>query len=138
MPDNLGEPSHVLMRKVAARRAFSRQARRRERGARADRRIRRLLCGAGACLRADRHVAHDLCASAQGPDAIVEWVAGTGLRPFLAPLAPDERQAFLARYRDEIAAAYPPLADGRRTAAVPAAVHRGAARRRGPARLMFR
>jgi trans-aconitate 2-methyltransferase len=48
-----------------------------------------------------------------GPDAIIEWVSGTGLRPYLNPLDKDERGAFLAAYRHEIAAAYPPLRDGR-------------------------
>ena len=41
------------------------------------------------------------------PEAIVKWVEGAGLRPFLAPLSSDERQQFLARYREAIEAAYP-------------------------------
>jgi len=48
-----------------------------------------------------------------GPEAIVEWVKGTGLRPFIDPLPPDEREAFLARYLEAIAAAYPRAVDGR-------------------------
>jgi trans-aconitate 2-methyltransferase len=113
MPDNLDQPSHVLMREVAGRAPFSAK-----------------LAGAAAAREgigsfADYYAAlAPVCAGIDvwrttyvhalgGPDAIVDWVAGTGLRPFLAPLAPDERQAFLAQYRDEIAAAYPPLADGR-------------------------
>ena len=48
-----------------------------------------------------------------GPDAVVDWVKGTGLRPFIDPLTPDERQEFLTRYRDCIAQAYPPIADGK-------------------------
>jgi trans-aconitate 2-methyltransferase len=47
-----------------------------------------------------------------GPEALVEWFKGTGLRPFLDPLDPDEREAYLARYGDAIAAAYPALPDG--------------------------
>lgn len=113
MPDNLDQPSHALMRKVAEQAPFN------------------ALLGGAAAARGRIGDFVDYYAaltpvSAQidvwrttyvhalnGPDAIVEWVAGTGLRPYLAPLAPDDKRAFLARYREEIAAAYPPLADGR-------------------------
>ena len=54
-----------------------------------------------------------------GPDAIIEWFKGTGLRPFLEPLTNEERARFLscarflARYREKIASAYPPEPDGK-------------------------
>ena len=49
---------------------------------------------------------------AGGLDAIVEWFKATGLTPFLKPLADDEREAFLAAYKNELATAYTPLTDG--------------------------
>lgn len=47
-----------------------------------------------------------------GTAAIVEWFKGSALRPFLALLEPDERPAFLHDYRQALAPAYPPQADG--------------------------
>jgi trans-aconitate 2-methyltransferase len=113
MPDNFDQPSHVLMRAVASRAPFSDKL--------ADASAARETIGAFADYYAPLAPLCDAIDiwrttyvhALSGADAIVEWVKGTGLRPFLAPLAPDEREAFLAQYRDEIAIAYPPLADGR-------------------------
>ncbi len=44
--------------------------------------------------------------------AVVEWFLGSALRPYLAPLAPDEREEFLARYERSVSALVPPLAGG--------------------------
>jgi trans-aconitate 2-methyltransferase len=44
---------------------------------------------------------------------IVEWMKGSGLRPFLSPLDQNERRRFLEKYEAEIIAAYPPQADGK-------------------------
>ena len=44
--------------------------------------------------------------------AIVEWFKGSALRPYLAPLAPEERQEFLADYQQAINREYPVLEDG--------------------------
>jgi trans-aconitate 2-methyltransferase len=44
---------------------------------------------------------------------VVEWFKGSGLRPLLAPLDAPLREAFLARYTEEIARAYPPRGDGK-------------------------
>ena len=50
----------------------------------------------------------------EGPEAIVEWYKGTGLRPFLDCL-PDEtdKQAFLADYLNVVEQAFPRNQDGR-------------------------
>ena len=42
-----------------------------------------------------------------GPDPVVEWMKGTGLRPVLSALEGDERAAFLAEYASAIRPAYP-------------------------------
>jgi trans-aconitate 2-methyltransferase len=47
-----------------------------------------------------------------GPDDIVKWVEGAGLRPYLDGLEGEARAAYLAAYRAEIAKAYPPAPSG--------------------------
>ncbi|BDH55598.1 trans-aconitate methyltransferase [Tsukamurella sp. PLM1] len=44
----------------------------------------------------------------QGPDAVYEWISGTGARPVLARLDGAEREEFIARYKAELNIAYPP------------------------------
>ena len=106
MPDNVDEPSHALMREVAAREPF--------RGKLA--RVGETRSRIGAFADYDAALA-PLCETVdiwrttyvhrlESPDAIVAWVEGAGLRPFLSPLSPEERAHFLALYRDEIAKAY--------------------------------
>lgn len=51
--------------------------------------------------------------------AIVDWVKGTGLRPFLEGLTDDERPVFLDAYTRAIDAAYPPRRDGKRLFSFP-------------------
>ncbi len=41
-----------------------------------------------------------------GPEGVVEWFEGSGLRPFLDLLSAEESVDFLARYRDRLAQAY--------------------------------
>jgi len=44
---------------------------------------------------------------------VVEWFKGSGLRPLLAPLDAAMREAFLAKYTEEISRAYPVRSDGK-------------------------
>jgi trans-aconitate 2-methyltransferase len=48
-----------------------------------------------------------------GPEAIVEWYRGTGLRPFLERLGPEEQDRFCADYLEAITPVYPRRPDGR-------------------------
>jgi trans-aconitate 2-methyltransferase len=112
LPDNFDEPAHRLMRSVAADGPWA------GRLTGASKRIRRET--------ADWYYAHlrsrvstlDLWRTtyyhplAGGAEAIVEWFKGTGLRPFLDPLSPEEKEAFLLRYTKEIGRAYPVYPDG--------------------------
>ncbi|MGB3865927.1 MAG: trans-aconitate 2-methyltransferase [Xanthobacteraceae bacterium] len=113
MPDNLDEPSHILMREVAHEEPFrdvlANAVRLRDALPRP-----RIYYDAlkPLCTRLDiwhtiyNHVLDDA-------DAIVEWVKGTGLRPFLDPLQMPERKLYLAEYAARVAAAYLPQADGK-------------------------
>jgi len=113
MPNNLSEPSHVAMREVAAEgpwaeRIADAKAERSAIGSFGD--YRRWLIEAGC--RVDiwqTTYVHAL----SGLDAIAEWFKSTGLKPYLDRLAGEEREAFIARYLERIAPAYPLESDGK-------------------------
>lgn len=113
MPDNLDEPSHQLMREVAAD------------GPWAGKLVAAGKTRAPVASASWYHALLDQCCSrvdvwrttyhhplGGGADAVVAWFAGSGLRPFLAPLDDVERASFLGTYRAGIARAYPALPDG--------------------------
>ncbi len=45
--------------------------------------------------------------------AIAEWLKGTGLRPFLAPLSETARERFMERYIEKLDTAFPVQSDGK-------------------------
>lgn len=113
MPDNTNEPSHVWMREVANEPQW--------RGLIAPAALAREDLPSPEdyynalrplCPRLDiwhTHYQHALA----GPGAVTEWFKGTALRPFIDPLTPEQRQAFLQAYTARIAAAYPARYDGK-------------------------
>ncbi|NRF68783.1 trans-aconitate 2-methyltransferase [Aquincola sp. S2] len=118
MPDNLDEPSHVLMRETAADARFAAAI------GDADKLRARVLPVAAY---------YDLLAPLAEVDvwrtiyqhpmadaaAIVQWVRATGLKPFVDPLSPELQALYLAEYQRRIDAAYPARADGQRLLAFP-------------------
>jgi trans-aconitate 2-methyltransferase len=119
MPDNRAEPTHRLMREVAAEPAW------REAIGDADRLRTELLPLSGYydLLARDATMVdvwhtvyqHPLAS----PAAIVDWVRATGLKPFVDRLTPDLRASYLAEYERRVDAAYPVRADGWRLLAFP-------------------
>lgn len=110
MPDNIAEPSHALMRDVAA---SGRWAGKLGNAARAPLPPVRTYYETlrPHCRRLDIWHSiynHPLADAA----AVVEWVCSTGLKPFLDPLDEGERADFLAAYTEKVAGAYPPLKGG--------------------------
>jgi trans-aconitate 2-methyltransferase len=113
MPDTLDEPSHALMRAVAAEAPFA-AALEQAAGARTPllsyEETWDVLAPHAATVEIWRTTyVHPL----QGAGQIVEMVRSTGLKPFVDPLDDGLRSEFLARYTARVAAAYPATADGR-------------------------
>ena len=122
MPDNRDEPTHRLMRKLAAEAPW------------AD------AIGDGSKLRTELFSISQyydlLAAPAAGADsvdvrrtayqhpmdsaaAIVEWARATGLKPFLDRLPPDLQASYLAGYENRVAKAYPTRTEGKLLLAFP-------------------
>jgi trans-aconitate 2-methyltransferase len=112
VPDNLDEPSHRLMREIADAGPWAAELKDAA-GVRAERHgaewYFRLLRAHASRVDVWRTTYHHPLAGAR---AVVEWMKGTGLRPFTDPLEGSEREAYLARYEAAIAQAYPAEADG--------------------------
>ncbi|VTU34981.1 trans-aconitate 2-methyltransferase [Variovorax sp. PBL-E5] len=119
MPDNRQEPTHRLMRELAAEAPWAQAI------GDADK-LRTLLLSiedyydllASDAAKVDvwrTAYQHPMASAA----AIVEWVRGTGLRPFVDRLPPDLQASYLAEYERRVAEAYPPRTDGRLLLAFP-------------------
>ncbi|MIL09896.1 trans-aconitate 2-methyltransferase [Salmonella enterica subsp. enterica] len=111
MPDNRSGPSHRAMDEAAAGLPFAGK-----------------LVGAGRNALPSPSIYYDILAPhaarvelwhthyyhpLAGADAIVEWLKGTGLRPYLDRLDPQEQASYLAAYRRLIEQRYPLQADGK-------------------------
>ena len=121
MPDNLAEPTHRLMREIAAEGPWTAAI---GDPAVAGRVGRMLSIDAYYDLLAPLAAGVDVWRTAyQHPmadaRAIVDWVRATGLKPFVDPLSAELKSGFLQAYERAVDAAYPPRSDGRRLLAFP-------------------
>ena len=111
VPDNLGEPTDAIVREMAAtgpwKAKFVEPIQREAISAPAEYYdlLRPLAARVDIWATVYSHVL-------SSPAAILEWVKGTGLRPYLARLDEDEERAWLAEYESRLAQAYPPRVDG--------------------------
>ena len=120
VPDNFNEPSHVTMRGVAGSEGIWTKKLRGLDLARPpfDSPAQFYNTLSPLCARLDIwHTRYNHIL--KNHEAIVEWVKGTGLRPFIDPLAPEERQAFIDQYLALLKQEYQPLTDGRVMLAYP-------------------
>lgn len=109
-PDNLAEPAHRLAREVANAGAWASKIGNVKHPDRHDARWYYSLLQP-VCSRVDvwqTTYFHPM----PNHQALVEWFKGSALRPYLAPLTPEEQQGFLVAYLREMTTAYPALESG--------------------------
>ena len=113
MPDNMQEMSHALIRMISADGPWSQRlvpvAKTRARIAPPEDYYQLLSRQCQKIQLWTTTYVHPLA----NVDSIVEWFEGSGLRPFLTLLTPDERVKFLDRYRTELNQAYAVQPDGK-------------------------
>jgi len=111
VPVNFNEPSHKLMRDVAAERPWAAKLAN----------VRNIVLGSaeGYYEMLEPLAAHlDIWQTTylqvlSGEDAVLRWVSGTGLRPFVNALEGAEREAYIAEYKKRLDRAYPMRASGK-------------------------
>jgi len=108
VPGNFGAPSHTLMRSLAQAPRWAPlvgDLLRHHDAVGSPRDYAQVLLDEGLVVDAwETTYLHLL----SGSDPVLEWVRGTGLRPVLAGLAPDEAAEFEASYAEALREAYPP------------------------------
>lgn len=119
MPDNRDEPTHRAMREVASLSPWAEAI-----GDVAALRTAVLPLSAYYDLLAPQAAQVDVWHTVYqhpmvSPAAIVEWVSGTGLKPFVERLPAGLQPGYLAEYERRIAQAYPVRADGKLLLAFP-------------------
>ncbi len=111
MPANFNEPSHKLMRDVAASGLWAGKLKG----------VRNIVLGTeqGYYEMLEPLASHlDIWQTTylqvlSGEDAVLRWVSGTGLRPFLEALDAQEREAYTREYKIRLNQAYPTRASGK-------------------------
>jgi trans-aconitate 2-methyltransferase len=113
VPDNYMEPSHLAMRETAAGRSWADTLSSAHLAIEPFQspeeiydRLKSICSHISIWHTTYHHVLKD-------HQAIVEWVKGTGLKPFVDPLQPDLRELFLEAYLQRIKEVYPSLSDGK-------------------------
>lgn len=105
VPGNFAEPSHRLLRELAADPRFAAATESVSYPAAADAasylaELLALGCDVDAWETTYLHVL-------TGPDPVFRWISGTGARPVLQALDPDSRREFEAEYSAQLREAYP-------------------------------
>ncbi|MDO4725358.1 MAG: trans-aconitate 2-methyltransferase [Comamonadaceae bacterium] len=119
MPDNLHEPSHRLMRELAAQAPWREAI-----GQPEASRTALLTAAAYYDLLAPQAQQVDVWRTTYqhpvaSPAAIVQWLQGSGLRPFVEALPAQLRASYLSAYEQHVARLYPARSDGMRLLAYP-------------------
>jgi trans-aconitate 2-methyltransferase len=113
MPDNLDEPTHLVMEETAHagpwKVSFEKKSARRNPLPQPATYYSRLIAKSAHVDIWHTAYNHPMTDAA----AIVEWVKGTGLRPYLDHAGEAHREAFLADYLNRVEKAYPKMSDGR-------------------------
>ncbi|MEU0468914.1 trans-aconitate 2-methyltransferase [Amycolatopsis sp. NPDC006131] len=111
VPGNMDSPSHTLVREVVARPEWSARVGglRGVEAVASPAEYAELFAEAGCSVDAWETT---YVQRLSGPDAVLEWITGTALRPVRAALDDDEWQRFRAELAPLLNEAYPPRADG--------------------------